>query len=70
MTTLKEKLAEAENAFHQIQMGKMAVSIQKGDRRIEFNRANVHELRAYIDDLKGQLGISNTRRRRPAGVSF
>ncbi|MFD1877223.1 hypothetical protein ACFSF3_09060 [Vibrio chagasii] len=24
----------------------MAVSIEKGDRKVEFNRANIHELRA------------------------
>ncbi|UTV28990.1 phage head-tail joining protein [Photobacterium atrarenae] len=68
--SLQERLSEAEHAYHQIQTGTMAVSIQKGDRRVEYNRANVHELRAYIDDLKAQLGITNVRRRRPAGVGF
>ncbi|MBJ4025534.1 phage tail protein, partial [Salmonella enterica subsp. enterica serovar Derby] len=44
--------------------------VQKGDRKVEFSRANIHELRAYIDDLRGQLGLSSVRRRGPAGVSF
>ncbi|MBV1842716.1 MULTISPECIES: gpW family protein [Photobacterium] len=68
--SLQARLDEAEHAYHQIQTGTMAVSIQKGDRRVEYNRANVHELRSYIDDLKMQLGITNVRRRRPAGVGF
>ncbi|WGY45040.1 gpW family head-tail joining protein [Vibrio sp. ABG19] len=68
--TLQERLSEAENAYHRLQTGSLAVSIQKGDRRVDYNRANIHELRAYIDDLKSQLGITNARRRRPAGVGF
>ena len=68
--TTREMLTQAESAYHKLQTGSMAVSVQKGDRRVEFNRANIHELRAYIDDLKAQLGITTVRRRRPAGVRF
>ncbi|WP_207621600.1 gpW family head-tail joining protein [Vibrio ziniensis] len=68
--TLDEMLKEAETAYHKLQTGSLAVSIQKGDRRVDYSRANIHELRAYIDDLKSQLGISNVRRGRPAGARF
>lgn len=68
--TLQEMLQQAESAYHKLQTGSMAVSIQKGDRKVDFNRANIHELRAYIDDLRSQLGIGLVRRRRPAGVGM
>ncbi|GAJ77643.1 putative head-tail joining protein of prophage [Vibrio sp. JCM 18905] len=68
--TLQEMLQQAEAAYHNLQTGKMAVSVQKGDRKVEYSRANIHELRAYIDDLRAQLGTNSVRRRRPAGVSF
>ena len=68
--TLQEMLQQAESAYHKLQTGSMAVSIEKGDRKVEFNRANIHELRAYIDDLRFQLGIGSVRRRRPAGVGM
>jgi len=68
--TLQEMLQQAESAYHKLQTGSMAVSIEKGDRKVEFNRANIYELRAYIDDLRSQLGIGSVRRRRPAGVGM
>ncbi|EKO3390396.1 gpW family protein [Vibrio fluvialis] len=68
--TTQEMLKEAEAAYHKLQTGSLAVSVQKGDRKVDFNRANIHELRAYIEDLKAQLGLTNTRRRRPAGVGL
>nr|MBF4265055.1 phage tail protein [Vibrio anguillarum] len=46
----------------------MAVSIMKDGRRVDFNRANIHQLKNYIDELKAQLGMTNVRRRPPAGV--
>ena len=66
--TLQEKLLQAENAYHSLQTGTMAVSIMKDGRRVDFNRANIHQLKNYIDELKVSLGTTNTRRRRPAGV--
>ncbi|WP_261900909.1 gpW family protein [Vibrio chagasii] len=41
--TLQEMLQQAESAYHKLQTGSMAVSIEKGDRKVEFNRANIHE---------------------------
>lgn len=66
--TLQEKLQQAENAYHSLQTGTMAVSIMKDGRRVDFNRATIHQLKNYIDELKAQMGVSSTRRSRPAGV--
>lgn len=70
MSALQQRLQEAEDAYHKLQTGQMAVSISKDGRQVEFNRANIDKLRSYIDDLRSQLGLLNSRRRRPAGVSF
>ncbi|WP_241746815.1 MULTISPECIES: gpW family protein [Vibrio harveyi group] len=70
MMTLQEKLNEAEAAYHALQTGTMAVSVTKDGRQVDFNRANIDKLRAYIDELRGQLGYRNHRRRPPAGVCF
>lgn len=64
--TLIEKLTEAKAAYHQLMTGKKVVRLQKDGRMVDYGRANVHELRNYISDLEGQLGLS--RRRPPAGV--
>ena len=66
--SLQTRLDEARSAYHKLQTGTMAVSIMKDGRRIDFNRTNIHQLKNYIDELEGQLGIVSSRRRRPAGV--
>ncbi|MCL9783653.1 gpW family protein [Vibrio sp. S4M6] len=66
----QEKLIQAEEAYHKLQTGTMAVSIMKDGRRVDFNRANIHQLKNYIDELKAQLGTPSSRRRPPAGVIF
>lgn len=68
--SLRDKLSQAEDAYHKLQTGTMAVSIVKDGRRVDFNHANIHQLKNYIDELKTQLGMTNVRRRRPAGVLF
>ena len=66
--TNEQKLAEAESAYHQLQTGKMAVSVMKDGRRVDFNRANIHQLKNYIDELKRLVGLTVSRRLPPAGV--
>lgn len=66
--SLQDKLRQAEDAYHKLQTGTMAVSIMKDGRRVDFNRANIHQLKNYIDELKAKLGMTNVRRRPPAGV--
>lgn len=55
IATLQQRLAEAESALHQIQLGASEVEIQKGDRSVKFNLTSAANLRAYIAELKSQL---------------
>ncbi|MEM1131134.1 MAG: gpW family head-tail joining protein [Pseudomonadota bacterium] len=54
--TLAERLAEAEAAYHRLQIGQAAVAVhdQNGER-IEFRPATVRYLAAYIEDLRRQI---------------
>lgn len=68
----KAQLAEAEAALHQLLIGKSVVSISRADsagnsRTYQYNAANIAELKAYILDLRGKLGLGNGRLP-PAGV--
>ncbi|MDN8599025.1 gpW family head-tail joining protein [Citrobacter sp. S2-9] len=69
---IEGRLLEAEIALHQLLIGKSVVSLSRGDsagnnRTYQYSQANIAQLRAYIVELKGSLGLS-TGRRRPAGV--
>jgi len=69
---IEARLLEAETALHQLQIGKSVVSLSRGDsagnsRSYQYSQANIVQLKAYIVELKGSLGMS-TGRRRPAGV--
>lgn len=69
---IEKWLLEAENALHDLLIGKSVVSISRGDsagnsRSYQYSQANIAQLRAYIADLKGRLGLGSGRRR-PAGV--
>ncbi len=62
--TLTDRLTEAETALHKLVTGQMAVVVvdQNGER-VEFSRANINQLRAYIKDLQAQIAGLNTTRR-------
>ncbi|MDY3572322.1 gpW family head-tail joining protein [Enterobacter hormaechei] len=69
---LQLQLLEAEAALHQLMIGKSAISISRSDsagnsRAYQYSQANIDQLRAYIVDLRGQLGAGGGRLR-PAGV--
>ncbi|WP_368750142.1 gpW family head-tail joining protein [Klebsiella aerogenes] len=71
---LEVRLLEAEMALHRLLTGTSVVSISRGDsagnnRSYQYSQANISQLKAYIVELKGLLGMS-TGRRRPAGVSL
>jgi len=55
---LQARLTEAENALHEVMMGKSVRTIvdQSGER-IEFSPTNTSRLSAYIEGLKRQLGL-------------
>lgn len=54
----RQRLAQAETAYHNIQTGKMAkVLVDQNGERIEYQSANLTKLMLYIDQLKAQLGL-------------
>lgn len=55
LTTLRRRLAEAEEALHQLQTGSKRERISRGGTDITYTRANVGALRRYIADLKAEI---------------
>lgn len=54
-TTLRQRLTEAESAYHLLITGSAEVHITKGDRSVSYNQTSVASLLAYIKDLRAQL---------------
>jgi len=53
-------LAEAEVAYHQINMGLRAkVFVDQNGERVEYEGATRGQLLAYINELKRQLGMGS-----------
>lgn len=76
MISLKQiwmnQLCEAEAALHQLIIGKSVVSISRSDsagnsRTYQYSQADISQLRAYILQLRGKLGLGSSRLP-PAGV--
>ena len=66
MVTLREKLAEAEQAYHDLMLGRsVRVVVDQNGERVEYTAANAARLAAYIADLKRQLGQSALGPMRP-----
>lgn len=56
-TIYETRLAEAENALHQLTIGGMARTfVDQNGERVEFTVANAARLRGYIYELKMALG--------------
>ncbi len=67
---LQERLARAEEAYHQLMTGEKEVTITyDGNRSVTFNQISIDRLSQYIAQLKGQLGGRGARRR-AVGVNF
>lgn len=70
--TLTARLAEAESALHALLTGTKVVELRHAagpaSRTGIFSRAEIGPLRAYIADLRRQLGLSTGRR--AIGVRF
>lgn len=68
LATLQGWLTDAEAALHQLNIGAQEMQIDHGDMRVAYTKANVGDLRRYIDDLKAQIvtagGTVDTLRRR------
>jgi gpW len=64
--TLQQWLSDAQQAMHDLMTGAKGenYSYTQGDgsRSVTYTRASIPQLRAYISELKAQLGISRGRR--------
>lgn len=61
--TLRSRLAEAETALHRLLTGTKVVSVKTDAGETTYSAADSAGLRAYIAELKGQLGeTAGTRR--------
>lgn len=67
--TTDQKLQEARNALHELQLGKKIVTLSKGGRTVTFNQVQLLELKNYIAELETELGAKK-HRRFAAGVSL
>ena len=63
--TLNDKLNEAEDALHELSLGKRVVSISRNGKALTFSAANRVDLELYIARLKSQISTSS---RRPMGI--
>lgn len=51
-----EKLVDAENALHELQVGRSArVFVDQNGERVEYTAANRAELKKYIQELKALI---------------
>jgi hypothetical protein len=72
--TLQARLAEAEEARHQLAIGKQGVTLDVGDLGSKtYARTDLDKLDAYIAALKSELSTATgvpQDRRRPIHLSF
>jgi len=70
-STLQQWLTDAQQAMHDLMTGAKgeSYSYTQGDgaKSVTYTRANIGQLRAYISEIKAQLGI---RTRRPLRFNF
>lgn len=63
------QLTEAKNARHKLMTGTAVVRVNKDGLSVEYTRASLRELTAYIETL--ELAVNSVgNRRAPAGVRF
>lgn len=72
--TIKTRLAEAEEAYHQLMIGAKEVSVNVGNfGSVTYNQTSRTALEAYISSLKSQIAAAegtSVGRRRIIRVSF
>ena len=57
MATLQERLAEAEDAYHALSIGRSVAEVRDANgESLRYTAANSGKLAAYIADLKRQIG--------------
>lgn len=55
LAALQVRLAEAEQALHEVTVNGGVTRLRHGEKWTEFSPATIGNLRAYINDLRGQL---------------
>lgn len=66
LAVLQSRLAEAESALHDLQIGKRVVEVWRDGRRVTFTSAqdSIGNLESYITELTGQIatitGVAST----------
>ncbi len=55
LTTLRQRLADAENARHQLLTGSMRERISRGGTDITYTRADIGKLERYIAQLQADI---------------
>jgi hypothetical protein len=63
--TLQEKISEAEEALHDLSLGKRVVSITRNGKSLTYTATTQVNLELYIARLKSQISTSS---RRPMGI--
>lgn len=58
----ENRLAEAEQALHDLTLGNKVVSITRDGKRVDFQQSTIQELRNYISQLEA-LTTGKPRRR-------
>ncbi len=67
LSILQTRLSEAEEALHKLMTGSKAETLEKGDNRVTYTKADAGQLRQYIIQLRCQIsdaGGSPAPRRR------
>lgn len=66
---LRQRLADAEEAYHQLATGRAVVELRDSNgETIKYSQASIRLLTTYIASLKRQLGMEETLG--PMGVCF
>lgn len=61
-------LAEAQSALHRLTIGGKVESVQDGEHRIAFTKADSAALRTYIDELQAKVDACNGLRPNPRRI--
>lgn len=70
MQSVKERLTQAEQAYHELQTGSQVVETEYNGRRMKFYPSSQRKLKAYIEELKLQINPKTSMRRGPARVGL
>lgn len=76
LETLQTRLAEAEQALHELNMGERVVEVWRDGRRVTYQSSDKGTLQSYVDSLTSQIAEKKaeaegrTSRRRPIGLAW